>query len=129
MIAAIIAERRGFTLIELMIVVLIISILASISIPVFHDFTCRARQSEARSSLALLAKCQEAYFIEHETYSLDKQQIGFKMTGTPRYTYEIVSADAVDFTATAKATYDDREDKWEIDSGYVLKNEPNACKR
>ena len=61
-----IAERRteGFTLIELMIVVAIIGILASVAIPSFSRYQNRARRSEALANLSSLGRAQKSYFAE-----------------------------------------------------------------
>ena len=123
------SERKGFTLIELMLVVAIISLLASIAIPEYYNFRCKAKQSEAKESLGMLAKCQEAYFFEYDTYSIDKGRIGFYMKGTPYYTYEIVSADKGSFEAKASAYYKGRLDNWVINSNFSLDNNQNACTR
>lgn len=120
-------EERGFTLIELMVVVAIISLLASMAISGYYNFTCKAKQSEARESLGFLSKCQEAYFVEYDTYSSSMNRIGFYVVGTPYYTYEITSADDTGFQAEARATFRERPDKWVVDDTFSPKNEENAC--
>ena len=64
-------KQKGFTLIELMIVVAIIGILAAIAIPNYLSYTCKAKQSEAKSNLGAMATCQEAYNAEFDTYTTD----------------------------------------------------------
>ena len=60
---------KGFTLIELMIVIAIIGILAAIAIPNFVKFQCRSKQTEARSSLKAIYTAEEAYRAEYDTYT------------------------------------------------------------
>ena len=59
---------RGFTLIELMIVVAIIGILASIAVPNFMKFQARARQSEAKTNLKAVFGLAKAYWGEAGTF-------------------------------------------------------------
>lgn len=59
---------HGFTLIELMIVVAIIGVLASVAIPSFLNYQLNSKRSEAFANLASLAKAQKAYFAEFSDY-------------------------------------------------------------
>jgi type IV pilus assembly protein PilA len=58
----------GFTLIELMIVVAIIGLLASIAIPNFIRFQLRSKASEGKVSLGAIRSAQESHFAEYNTY-------------------------------------------------------------
>jgi type IV pilus assembly protein PilA len=63
-----IRNRKGFTLVELMIVVAIIGILAAIAIPNFLQFRLKAKTSEAKSNLGAIRSTEVAYFAEWDYY-------------------------------------------------------------
>lgn len=61
--------KRGFTLVELMIVVAIIAFLAMVSVPNFMGFLGKAKRSEAYMNLHAMYAAQKAYWAEHGKYS------------------------------------------------------------
>lgn len=81
--------RRGFTLIELMIVVAIIGILAAIAIPNFVKFQARSKQSEAKTNLKAVFTAQKAYYGEKDKYLERADVIGFEPEKGNRYRYEL----------------------------------------
>ncbi len=60
--------QKGFTLIEILIVVAIIGILASITIPMYQDYVTRSKNSAAMSDLKNLKSGMEAYFADNHRY-------------------------------------------------------------
>ncbi|WP_455366423.1 type IV pilin protein [Kaarinaea lacus] len=63
-----ISTNRGFTLIELMVVIIVISLLAMVAIPSYKTSVAKARRADAQSSLANFAQAMERHFTENGTY-------------------------------------------------------------
>jgi type IV pilus assembly protein PilA len=86
-------SQKGFTLIELMIVVAIIGILAAIAIPNFLRYQAQSRQAEARTNLGGIFVAETSFFGEQSRFG-DFGQIGFALAGTSnRFTYRAHSTD------------------------------------
>jgi type IV pilus assembly protein PilE len=67
---------RGFTLIELMVVVAIVAVLAAIAVPAYGRYAYRARRSDAQALLLRIADAQERYYAVNNRYA-DLKTIGF----------------------------------------------------
>jgi len=126
-------SQKGFTLIELMIVVVIIGILAALAIPRFMRATTKSKQSEAKNILKQIYAMERAYRQEYDAYWGDGTtasaaaatgfaRIGVDIMSTARYTYTI-AATANTFTATATSGILDDDavvDTWTMNHNGVL---------
>lgn len=66
--ANIVNGRKGFTLIELIIVITIIGILAAIAVPVMKEAPIRAKEAALKENLFTLRSCIDQYYADHQTY-------------------------------------------------------------
>ncbi|MEP4145677.1 MAG: type IV pilin protein [Halioglobus sp.] len=71
-----IAADRGFTLVELMIVLVIVAVLAGIALPAYQDQVRKANRADAQSYLLEVAQKQQLYFNDSRSYAT-KVQLGF----------------------------------------------------
>ena len=94
-------REKGFTLIELMIVVAILGILAAIAIPNFMRFQAKSRQSEAKTNLGGIGTTAEAYRAEFDTYIATWNNLGWAPQGTARYGY---GYNALEYSGTGAVT-------------------------
>ena len=75
------AGMRGFTLMELMIVVVIVGILAAIAYPNYQESVRKSRRSDAKTALSDLAARQEQYFNDNKTYTDNPTTLDAKFKG------------------------------------------------
>jgi prepilin-type N-terminal cleavage/methylation domain-containing protein len=131
-------SNKGFTLIELMIVVVIIGVLAALAVPRYMRAATKSKQSEAREILKQIYTMERAYFIENETYVLNGVTasaanplayltLAIEIMPSARYTYTITMPDANHFSCIATANLDDDAivDTWTIDQTGILVNNIN----
>ena len=132
-------NRKGFTLIELMIVVVIIGILAALAIPRFMQATTKSKQSEAKQLLKQIYTMQRTFRQATGAYGDNGAaaaaggaviqtfpDIGVEIMVDNMYAYSIVAAQNT-FVATAAANLDDDPtiDTWTIDQDGFLDNTIN----
>jgi prepilin-type N-terminal cleavage/methylation domain-containing protein len=130
------SDKRGFTLIELMIVVCIVGILTALAIPRFMTASTKSKQSEAKLVLKQIYVNERTYLQQGGQYyipagaaSADNPtafaMIWIEIMDNARYTYQITSADPNTVflaTATGNIDDDDAEDVWTIDQNGHLQN-------
>jgi type IV pilus assembly protein PilA len=137
-------SNKGFTLIELMIVVAIIGILAAIAIPNFLRFQLKAKSSEGKVNIAAIRTAEESYLAEFGTYvpaplapvavpgssktafveaaaipGGDFNTLGWAPEGQVFFQYGVVAVAGTNYTITATADIDGNGAAAQQSWGYV----------
>lgn len=109
---------KGFSLIELMIVVAIIGLLAAIGIPQYAKFQAKARTSEAKAHLSSIFNGEVSFKAEWNTYTTDLSDIGVGAVGSNlRYTAGFTAAACANYAAGASSQDTTRTQIHTISSG------------
>lgn len=92
---------KGFSLVELMIVVAIIGILSAVAIPNFMKFQAKSRQTEAKTNLKGFHEATTAYFAEKNKFPSTSEKINkiFKVDGQNLYAYHFLGKKTVNSAA------------------------------
>lgn len=96
-------RTRGFTLIELMIVVAIVAILGAVAFPAFMDSMRKSRRAEAFTAISAVQQAQERHRSNSATYSDSLSTLGIASSTTSPGGYYTLSVSTD--TATAGTTY------------------------
>lgn len=115
---------HGFSLMEVMIVVVIIGILAALDYPNLENYLKRARQTEAKTNLSAIYTAQKIYFTLHQSYAEDINELDLSLA-QGLYTYTIQEASTSTFKAQAEGNIDDDDalDIWTIEQNKILFND------
>ena len=101
-------KQRGFTLIEIMVVIVIFGILLAIAVPSYQQYIRKARRADAKTMLLDLAARQERYFSTNNSYTTVASNLGYSTLpiNVPsstqiNYVVRVVSANATTFSLSA----------------------------
>lgn len=92
-------QRSGFTLVELLIVVVVAGVLASIAVPKFAHARTMAVTATAKSDLRNLLIAQESHFNDHRTFSGDLAELA--VVPSSQVTIRVLESTASGWSATA----------------------------
>ena len=97
--ASVRCRAAGFTLMELMIVLVIVALLAAIAVPSYSSYVIRSKRTDATAALLKVAAAQEKFFLQNNTYTTalaTSPPAGLGITGTDGgyYTLAITAPDA-----------------------------------
>lgn len=95
---------HGFTIIELMIVVVIIAILTSVAVPGYKNYMYKSRRADAKAGLASAALAEEKWRANNISYTATIGNIGGDTSPDGYYTLSVVSASSNAYQLQASPT-------------------------
>ena len=99
---------KGFSLIELMIVIAIVAILVALAVPSYTHYVRKANRSEAQELLLNWSNNQEIWRAAHTTYADGTTALG--VPAHDKYTFTVSGVSATTYLLTATATGDQAAD-------------------
>jgi len=107
--------RRGFTLIEITIVLLLIGILAGLAISTYRNMVNKARMTQAKTVLDHLGKTEAIYFSDHDRYTDNVVLLDFDPVKYNYYEVSVVVlANGMKYLGTARGVGIMDNDLWTI---------------
>ena len=120
-------RKNGFTLIEMLITIAIMSIIVAIALPLYSTYVAKARQQDAKGQLMAIRQAQEIYKLQYGAYTTVTAGLSGWQGTLGRYTFAVTAANATTFSASATGNIDSdaTNDVWTMDQDGNLLNTTN----
>lgn len=103
-------QKKGFTLVELVIVIVIVGILSVVAVPIYKGYTKRAMATEAEGTLGAINTAQKVYYAEHSCFLATVGEVSsngtldINLSSNKYFTAFQVNTNSTGFTATTSGT-------------------------
>jgi type IV pilus assembly protein PilE len=95
-------HRRGFTLFELLITMVVIAILAGVALPSYQDSVMKGRRADAVAVLTEMQQALERFRASNPAYADNLEDLGMADIASDHYSFSISNASATGYTLTAE---------------------------